>query len=763
VDKSFLIDEERIGFYIPSSVKCAWAAQLEVLAVVDKICSDYGIKYFADWGTLLGAVRHGGFIPWDDDLDIVMIRQDYDKFVEVSKEALPKGFLIHTFRTEGDYDQFHAVVQNGEHPKFTPEHMRKFHNFPYLCGLDIFILDYMYQDEKKEKERIERIKYIIAIADGMRDGMFDAITLQRGFNKIEKDNGVIIDRTLDTRKQWIFLYELAEKVCAEVKPKDATTLTQMIPWGLKSVENLRFDKSFYDETIRLPFEYTTIPVPLKYDEMLKRRYGMYHHMVKDWETHDYPFFKKQKEDLQKLLDFEMPHYSWNEEEKNKALRGNENKDEETFTWKEAVSEYVENLKQLQNMLDSGFGTMTEGCTEQILDVIATMQDVAIEVGNLIEQVKGEGYETIHCIEGLCEALFKLYNDINEFNHQKDCFANVINRIEEEILNRRTVVFLPCGDIFWDQMADAYAKECEREDTDVYVVPIPYYYKDYDGSLIEEVFEPNRYHIDGNSTLGDYKTFSLELEQPDVIYISNPYDEFNDAISVSPQFFSGRLKECTSKLVYIPWIDLPDFDKKEIRAYQNMDYYVTMPGVVRADEVILRSEKLRELYIDKLIDWAGEDTRNIWEEKIVVSTADDKPSFLPKKKSTLMYYVGNGPAIENIDKLILRMDAVLSLIKKNKDRIKVVLVFESTLEKILEEKYPEIIKQFKDLVVVYIFDEFGDINIRGQYEAGNIWKSMNLDMAIAKSCDAYYGDPGPYVPIFLNDKKPIMIANWDVEI
>ena len=67
---SYFEDEVREGFYIPSLMKRAWAAQMEVLEIVGEICEKHHIRYFAEWGTLLGAVRHGGRIPWDDDIDI---------------------------------------------------------------------------------------------------------------------------------------------------------------------------------------------------------------------------------------------------------------------------------------------------------------------------------------------------------------------------------------------------------------------------------------------------------------------------------------------------------------------------------------------------------------------------------------------------------------------------------------------------------------------------------------------------------------------
>ena len=63
---------------------------LELLKLFDNICNKYDLEYWLDYGTLLGAVRHGGFVPWDDDIDIGMIREDYDKFVEIFPQEIEK-------------------------------------------------------------------------------------------------------------------------------------------------------------------------------------------------------------------------------------------------------------------------------------------------------------------------------------------------------------------------------------------------------------------------------------------------------------------------------------------------------------------------------------------------------------------------------------------------------------------------------------------------------------------------------------------------
>ena len=74
---SFFEDEIRCDFLVPSMVKRTWAAQMEILDDLAGACQKAGLEYFAEWGTLLGTIRHGGFIPWDDDVDICMKRRDY--------------------------------------------------------------------------------------------------------------------------------------------------------------------------------------------------------------------------------------------------------------------------------------------------------------------------------------------------------------------------------------------------------------------------------------------------------------------------------------------------------------------------------------------------------------------------------------------------------------------------------------------------------------------------------------------------------------
>lgn len=149
---SFFEDEVRNGFYVPALMKRSWAAQMEVLSDIAEVCSRHQIRWFAACGTLLGAVRHGGFIPWDDDLDIWMLREDYNRFNAIAEKELPKGYRIPRDR-EGCLRLF-TIVWYGNGICLDEEHLKKLHGFPFAAGIDIFPLDYLPPDfENREIQK----------------------------------------------------------------------------------------------------------------------------------------------------------------------------------------------------------------------------------------------------------------------------------------------------------------------------------------------------------------------------------------------------------------------------------------------------------------------------------------------------------------------------------------------------------------------------------------------------------------------------------
>lgn len=117
--------------------------QLEILKYVDQFCSQNNIKYALGYGTLIGAVRHKGFIPWDDDIDIIMRRNDYNRFIELfSKETGRYKVWSHNLQT--DYPIPYAKV--------TDEKTLKLEGTNYYVergvDIDVFPLDDLPNDEK---------------------------------------------------------------------------------------------------------------------------------------------------------------------------------------------------------------------------------------------------------------------------------------------------------------------------------------------------------------------------------------------------------------------------------------------------------------------------------------------------------------------------------------------------------------------------------------------------------------------------------------
>jgi len=763
-NKKFLEDEVRLGFYIPSSIKQAWAAELEVLNVVDQICESLDIRYCADWGTLLGAVRHGGFIPWDDDIDIVMLREDYNRFLAMAPGMLPQGYAIHTYRNEEGYREFHAVVMNTEHNCFEAEHMRRFHGFPYNCGLDIFVLDRVYDDESREQERRERIKYILAVADGMLDGDLADNKLRNALNSLGSYGIVIDEETIDLtcsnndesdvikKNLWVKLYEEIERICAETSSQESSVLIQMIPWGIKSTDFPRYKVTEYSELIRLPFEYTTIPVPVSYDYMLRRKYGAYHRLVRNAGAHGYPFFKSQKEQIEALSNVKFPTYEWNITESEWAKRSNEDvRDDDGQSFKELINEGLSELEALQLRINERSGDRQSD--------IADAQQLAIDIGNLIEKVLDENHTGIGLINKYCEALYLVYqsDEAGLSESLTHAYLDMVEVIRKDILDRKIVIFCPARAEHWDALKGYVHKESEDENTDVYICPIPYYYKDYDGRLTEGVYEYDRFCDavkEDNIQIRRYDELNVHALCPDKIYIQEPFDAYDNVISVHPAYYTDRLAQSTEKLVYVPWYDLVEFDHDSQREYQNMEYYATMPGVVRSDEVWFSDEWIKSVYVDKLVSWAGEETRGLWENKIHVNQKDDSSNAELKGTKTLMYYVGEGLPIQQSETCIDTIKRNIRVLHESCEQINLVWIINETLFDNIRKFRPSLYETFCVLIEEYKTEGWGELYIRKNGDGLQ-------DRQFVKRCDAYYGDAGIYVPMFITEKKPVMIQNWEM--
>lgn len=216
----FFLEETREGFTIDSTMKSFWAAELEVLREISEICEKYNLQWYAAYGTLLGAIRHEGFVPWDDDMDIWMKREDYNKFMEVAPKELPDGFIVESPLTERGYTEFHSVVFNSKSISTSEKRLHDFHNCPFVVGVDIFPLDTL-PDNEEEREGQHAIYMLIALAIELikkeERTEEDEQDLSDALDTIEEFCGVAFPReylgTDRTDKLLTAIYKLENQLC----------------------------------------------------------------------------------------------------------------------------------------------------------------------------------------------------------------------------------------------------------------------------------------------------------------------------------------------------------------------------------------------------------------------------------------------------------------------------------------------------------------------------------------------------------------------
>lgn len=295
IPENFYKEEVRDDFTIPSEMKHCWAAQLEVLAQLDDICRKYGLHYFALYGTLLGAVRDKGFIPWDDDLDIGMLRSDLITLERIAPQVFPDDLHMVTYQSVTGFDALLPRVTNGltsfGSPEKIKERMEKYHGCPYVVGVDIFPLDYVPASEEERDLQVS----LLNILESCRQTWLtdDAIISHRRYLtvQVEQTFNVVIDEHSSSEEINCQLLKLEDAVCAMYGPADSDEVAITF---LQQNWDRRFPDKSFTNLIMQPFEFTEIPVPLGYHEFLTAYYGDYMVKINEPSSHEYPFYKSQK-------------------------------------------------------------------------------------------------------------------------------------------------------------------------------------------------------------------------------------------------------------------------------------------------------------------------------------------------------------------------------------------------------------------------------------------------------------------------------------
>ena len=158
---SFFSEEDRLGFHIDRQRKELWAIELDMLYELDRVCKKLNVKYFLEAGTLLGAARDGLFIPWDDDIDVSMLREDYDRFLRDAPKEFQYPYFLQTGYTEENYIRGHSQLRRSDTCAILPcEQGRE--TFNQGIFLDIFVLDALFPEhvEAQFQEKAALSEYV---------------------------------------------------------------------------------------------------------------------------------------------------------------------------------------------------------------------------------------------------------------------------------------------------------------------------------------------------------------------------------------------------------------------------------------------------------------------------------------------------------------------------------------------------------------------------------------------------------------------------
>lgn len=434
--------------------------------------------------------------------------------------------------------------------------------------------------------------------------------------------------------------------------------------------------------------------------------------------------------------------------------------------KEELLAVVKNFEQINSRIEKR--------QNMDLEALAVCQSQAEDLGNYIEFSYKEidTDEIINALEEYCECLYQLSIPENDTEIRRiakrirKLLISVDNDIKYQLPDdKKIIVFLPYKASMWDSLESIYLAAREDDTCEAYVIPIPYFDKKSDGSFGRMHYEGNEFPE--NIPITSWQEYSIKESKPNVIYIHNPYDNWNTVTSVHPMFYSSELVKYTNELVYVPYFVLQEIEPENQNAIARMKHFITTPGVVCADKVFVQSEKMKQIYVKEYISWAkehglrGKHVDRKYQEHRIQGTGSPKfdkvldakktDFVIPKEwkrkiedKKIILFNSSISAALNNGDDYMDKLEKIFALLKEREDFIlwwrphPMLLLTLDSMRHDLSKRYKRIVKEYKS-ENYGIYDDSADLN-----------------RAIAYS-DRYYGDPSSVLQLYGATGKPALIS------
>lgn len=242
---------------------------MEIMLVVDRFCREHNITYYLGEGTLLGALRHKGFIPWDDDIDILMPREDYERFLELARTGLPEGYQLDSVATNPNHWTIMAQVQMTRKVICDKPRLKgiALNNGP---SLDIFPVDYVPVEHSRALRRRAKKIQILRRTLWIKSGLHPRSWYKTLWKRLKYYYPLKLYGMFRKMKG---LHNHTERLMTATNQPDMPYMSVFS--SLYAVDRETFPREYFGEPRYVEFEGHMLPIPQKSEKMLERIYGEY--------------------------------------------------------------------------------------------------------------------------------------------------------------------------------------------------------------------------------------------------------------------------------------------------------------------------------------------------------------------------------------------------------------------------------------------------------------------------------------------------------